>query len=96
MIHEPQDAAAAGICWLARWGARGRLHGTEAATFAAALRHPRECGWCSYPMPALMDWLQDFNRRDIGNRMSARFRLLPTDAQRALVDRSLYSEGVPA
>jgi hypothetical protein len=97
MIHDPQDAAAAGICWLARWTARGRLHGVEGVTTAVAMRHRVECAWCPYPSDVLLAWVEDFNRRDGDDyRISARFRAMPAPRQRELVDRSLYPEGVAA
>lgn len=92
MISDPQDAAAAGICWLARWSA----HPFAPIAENARTRHPRPCRWCVVDPELLIEWLQDFNERDSADFISSRFRALPPDAQRRLVDRSLYSEGTPA
>lgn len=95
VILEPQDAAAAGICWLARWHRLGRLHGAEAVSSAASGRHPEKCGWCRHAPTELLVALEEFNRQDgEESRLSGRFRALPRDAQRALVDRSLYGTAV--
>jgi hypothetical protein len=89
MTLDPQSAAAASICWLARWQGDGTYRAIAAA---ATTRHPSECAWCVYPLDALISMVEDFNEAD--ERLAYRFAQLPSDEQRARVERAMYGEAV--
>ena len=85
--EDPAVAAAMGRCLLARSLRSG------AQSFRPTQRHPRECGWCDYPIEVLQAALIEFNtwaeyddRRSTSGRHPTRtFAELARDEQERLI-----------
>lgn len=83
-VREPEVAAAIGRCVAAR---------SLDAEHPVTHRHPRECGWCPYELPVLVESLREFNNwaqyddraSTTGRHATRSWSDLPRDAQEARI-----------
>lgn len=88
VITDVAVAQAVGLCWLAR---RSGLPGIDSLRVAVAQLHATPCGWCDYPLPVLIDMLED---AEILPAAEKSFWSLPGRTRLRLIERAADRESV--